>query len=51
MKPTNKSKKPSGASGVLKSNAGGQSSSQPGRTAQPKGGNSKESFQKKLLIC
>ena len=54
MKPSKtKAGKTSGATGASKSGTGGSSAAQPGRTAG--GGNvnknTKESFQKKLLIC
>ena len=55
MKPSSKTKtgKSSGAAGTSKSGGAGSSAAQPGRTATGGAGtkNSKESFQKKLLIC
>ena len=55
MKQSSKSKtgKTSGTAGASKSGAGGSSGAQPNRTPGAGGQtkNSKESFQKKLLIC
>ena len=55
MKQSSKSKtgKTSGTTGASKSGAGGSSGAQPSRTPGAGGTNknSKESFQKKLLIC
>ena len=55
MKPskTGKTGKTSGATGTSKTGAGGSSNAQAGRTAggNPSNKNTKESFQKKLMIC